>query len=184
MDTKTWCRNVVLAVWSHEGRVSELQACTFVNQSSNPPWCCCEYLHQTPRGSVKAKFGKAHTFSLGYWASQQISYQPRSRATTEVRGQMKKVSWRWTRLPLEVFSANGIKRLMWAVSFRHTEPLPSSVSSHNWRANFETDVQPCLDALMWFSFIWIMKELSTILVSLFLSFPVSSVLLSSSIPAK
>lgn len=42
-------------------------------------------------------------------ASQQISHEPI--ATAEVRGQRKKVSWHWTRLPSELSTANGINSL-------------------------------------------------------------------------
>lgn len=69
-------------------------------------------------------------FSLGYWVSQQISYVPEfpsSRATMEVRGQIKEVSWRWTRLPPDFVPPNGIKSLLTAMS-SHTEWQPSLVS--------------------------------------------------------
>ncbi len=167
--------------------VSMLQGCNAVNKSSNQHVSVLNIYTKYWEVQWKQDF-QEHTLSLslslGYRASQQISYQPSSRATTEVRGHIKKVSWHRTRLPSEVSEPNGIKSLLTAASYCHTEPLPSLASSCNWWVNFETDAQPCLDALMWFSFIWIMKELSTILVSLFLPFPVSSVLLSSSVPAK
>lgn len=56
------------------------------------------------------------SFSLGYWVSQQINDGPRSRVTTEVRGQIKKVSWHWAWLPSDFFPPNGIKSLLTALS--------------------------------------------------------------------
>ena len=179
MDSKTWCRHTVLALLLYWCRVSVLQGCNTVNKSSYPARNCHECLQQEWIKFSEKQHFQEHTYtlspslSLGYQASQQISYQPSSRATAGVRGQIKKVSWHRTRLPSEVFPPNGIKSLLTAASYRHTEPLPSLVSSHNWRVNYQTDARPCLDAVMRFSFIWIMKEWSTIMVYFFLAFTVS-----------
>lgn len=142
MDTKTRCRDTVLALALHECRVSVLEGCSAVNKSPK------QHVIVMNASSVE-KFNEnkisVKTFSLslplslwcvlylslGYWVSQQISDQPGSRATTEVRGQIKKVSWRQTRLPSEVFPPNGIKSLLTAASTHHAEPLPSLASSCN-----------------------------------------------------
>lgn len=154
---------------THECRVGVLRG---RERSQSPgPHVIVVRTSEVLRTWVKKRCGGLHTFPAATERANKSAISPVPEPMRGVRGQIKKVSWHGTSLPSEVYPANGIKSLARAASDHHSEPLPSLVSTRNWRANFETDARPCLDALMRFSFIWIMKELSTILVSLF--FPIS-----------
>lgn len=135
MDTKTWCRDTVLAVTSHECGVSVLQGCNSVNKSSN------QHVIVVVNIYTKRSFSKKNTHSFSVLSGQPTN-QLSAQFPSHYRGQR---SDKWGQLAQDQTALRGLsskwnqKAFLTAVSYRHTEPLPSLASPHNWQANFETD---------------------------------------------